>query len=112
MSRRASLEPVVDRRFAESYRGTWEGRLLRDIECDEPDAWSAWQRSDPDFRFPGGESLAEHVARVGEALREVKRPALVVSHGGTVRAALIACGHHPIEEFQQIAVPNAELISA
>jgi hypothetical protein len=28
-----------------------------------------------------------------------------------VRAALIACGRHPIEEFQRIAVPNAELIS-
>jgi broad specificity phosphatase PhoE len=109
---RIGLEPVVDRRFAESHRGGWEGRLLSDIERDEPDAWRAWQRSDPDFRFPGGESLAEHVARVGEALRQVEQPALVVSHGGTVRAALIARGRRPIDEFQRIEVPNAELIVA
>ena len=108
---RIGLEPVVDSRFAESHRGEWEGRLLRDIERDEPDAWAAWQRSDPRFRFPGGESLAEHVARVDEALRALEQPALVVCHGGTVRAALVASGRHRIEEFQHIRVPNAELVA-
>jgi probable phosphoglycerate mutase len=109
---RIGLDPIVDERFRESHRGSWEGRLLREIEREEPDAWAAWQASAPDFRFPGGESLAEHVARVGEALRDVDEPALVVCHGGTVRAALIARGRHRIEEFQRIAVPNAELIEA
>jgi probable phosphoglycerate mutase len=108
---RIGLQPRVDRRFAESYRGEWEGRLLSDIERDEPDAWHAWRRGQHDFRFPGGESLAEHVARVGDALREVEQPALVVCHGGTVRAALVACGLHPLGEFQRIKVPNAELVA-
>ena len=110
---RLGLEPVVDRRFAESNRGAWEGRLLREIEAEDPGAWEAWRRSDPAFRFPGGESLAEHVERVAAALDEVEGgplPALVVSHGGTVRAALVARGR-PIEEFQRIAVPNAALMA-
>ena len=107
---RIGLEPIVDERFAESRRGEWEGRLLTDIERDEPDAWHAWRSGRQGFRFPGGESLAEHVARVGEALREVEEPALVVCHGGTVRAGLVACGRHPIAEFQRIRVPNAELV--
>lgn len=108
---RLGLDPRVDGRFAESHRGAWEGRLLGDIERDEPDAWRAWRSGQHDFRFPGGESLAEHVARVGEALREVDQPALVVCHGGTVRAALVACGIHPLGEFQRIKVPNAELVA-
>lgn len=112
VAERIGLEPRIDERFAESYRGAWEGRLLRDVERDEPDAWAAWQRSDPGFRFPGGESLQEHVERVGAALREARQPALVVCHGGTVRAALVALGRRPIEDFQRIAVPNAELIEA
>jgi probable phosphoglycerate mutase len=110
---RVGLEPVVDERFAESRRGAWEGRLLREIEAEEPDAWAAWQRGG-DFRFPGaGESLPEHVARVADALTAVAAgplPALVVCHGGTVRAALVARGR-PIEEFQRIAVPNAALVA-
>ena len=105
------LDPVVDERFAESYRGAWEGRLLRDIERDEAAAWAAWRGGDAGFRFPGGESLEEHVARVGEALREIRGRALVVCHGGTVRAALVASGRHPIADFQRIPVPNAALIA-
>jgi broad specificity phosphatase PhoE len=108
---RIGLQPRVDTRFAESYRGQWEGRLLSDIERDEPDAWHAWRSGEHDFRFPGGESLAEHVSRVGDALRDVEQPALVVCHGGTVRAALVACGLHPLGEFQRIRVPNAELVA-
>jgi broad specificity phosphatase PhoE len=50
------------------------------------------------------------VARVGDALRDVEQPALVVCHGGTVRAALVASGLHPLGDFQQIRVPNAELV--
>jgi broad specificity phosphatase PhoE len=53
------------------------------------------------------------VARVAEALAGVEAgglPALVVCHGGSVRAALVARGR-PIEEFQRIAVPNAALFA-
>jgi probable phosphoglycerate mutase len=110
---RLGLEAVVDERLAESRRGSWEGRLLRELEIEEPDAWAAWHRGEAGFRFPGGESLAEHVTRVGAALDDIERgplPALVVCHGGSVRAAFVARGR-PIEEFQRIAVPNAALMA-
>ena len=108
---RLGLEPVVDERFAESDRGEWQGCLLSDIEREQPEAWAAWRRGEADFRFPGGESLEEHVRRVGDALRAVERPALVVCHGGTVRAALSASGRRPLRDFQRIKVPNAELVT-
>jgi probable phosphoglycerate mutase len=111
---RIGLEPVVDERLAESRRGAWEGRLLRDIEQEESDAYAAWQRGGAEFRFPGGESLGEHVARVADALAEVEAgplPALVVCHGGTVRAALVARGLRRFEEFQEIPAPNAALVA-
>ena len=87
---------------------------LGEIERDEPEAFAAWHRGGAEFRFPGGESLGEHVARVGEALDAIARgeqPALVVCHGGTVRSALIARGGRGFEEFQRIPVPNAELVA-
>ena len=111
---RLGLEPVVDERLAESDRGDWEGRALADIQREEPDTYAAWHRGGADFRFPGGESLGEHVARVGDALAEVGAgplPALVVCHGGTIRSALIARGSRHFEEFQRIPVPNAELLA-
>jgi broad specificity phosphatase PhoE len=113
VGRRLALEPVVDERFAESRRGEWEGRLLAEIESEDADRYAAWHRGGAGFRFPGGESLAEHVARVDAALSDVEAgplPALVVCHGGTIRAALVARGGRSLDEFQQIRVPNAELL--
>jgi len=103
----------VDDRLAESRRGSWEGRGLDEIERSEPEAWAAWKRGGPDFRFPGGESLAEHQARVLavlEAVRAGDQPALVVAHGGTIRCAI--CASHPsgLEAFWSIPVPNAEIV--
>jgi probable phosphoglycerate mutase len=115
VAERVGLEPVVDERFAESRRGSWEGRLLSEIERDEPELWAAWRRGGSDFRFPGGgESLAEHVARVDAALSDVAAgplPALVVCHGGTLRCALVARGGRRFDEFAHIEVPNGALAS-
>jgi broad specificity phosphatase PhoE len=107
------LEPKVDERLAESQRGSWEGRAIADIERTEPDAWAAWRRGGAGFRFPGGESLQEHQDRVLAALAEVRQgplPALVVAHGGSIRAAVCASDPRGLDAFFAIPVPNASVI--
>jgi broad specificity phosphatase PhoE len=109
----AGVTPQVDNRFAESHRGRWEGRRWADIEREEPDAWAAWLRGGADFRFPEGESLQEHQKRVLaglDAVRAGPQPALVVAHGGTIRA--IAAARHPrgLDAFHELDVQNATLI--
>ena len=108
-----AVEPRVDPRLAESARGAWEGRALRELEASEPDTWEAWKRGGADFRFPGGESLGEHQQRVMAAIEDVRRgpqPALVIAHGGTIRVALASQNGRGLEGFWAIRVPNAELI--
>jgi broad specificity phosphatase PhoE len=103
------LVPRVDARFAESDRGEWEGRLAAEIKAEDPEAWAGSLAVETRFRFPGGESLEEHAARVEAGLAEVARgplPALVVCHGGTIRRALAA--RRP-EGLTDLAVPNASL---
>ena len=108
------VEPRVDERFAESRRGSWEGRPLEEIEATEPHTWAAWKRGGAQFRFPGGgESLGEHQKRVMAALEEVRGgplPALVISHGGSIRCALSAHEVRGLEGFWSIRVPNATLL--
>jgi probable phosphoglycerate mutase len=85
------LEPRVDARLAEADWGRWQGQLVDDIERDEPELWRDFLESRPDFRFPEGESLQEHMERTWAALDDIAGgplPALVVCHGGTIRAAL------------------------
>ncbi len=105
------LEVVVDERLAESRRGAWEGRLLEAIEREEPDLWAAWRRGGSAFRFPGGESLAEHAERVAAALADIRGgplPALCVCHGGTIRCAFALEHPRGLDAFHELDVPNAQ----
>ena len=83
------LEPVLDRRLMEADSGDWSGRLYSEIIAAQPGAFQAWRAADPAFRFPNGESVAEQAARVADALDDVRAgplPAVVVCHGGVIRA--------------------------
>jgi broad specificity phosphatase PhoE len=88
---RIGLEPREDPRLAETDCGDWTDRWFRDVQAEDPEGFAAFVRSDPGFRFPGGESFAEQAVRVDAALREIARgplPALVVCHRGVMRLAL------------------------
>ena len=105
------LEVVVDERLAESRRGDWEGRLLEEIEQEAPELWAAWRRGGAEFRFPHGESLAEHADRVAAALADVRAgpmPALCICHGGTIRCAFALDHPRGLDSFHELDVPNAE----
>jgi broad specificity phosphatase PhoE len=107
------LEPRVDERFAESWRGEWEGRFHNEIKDEDPEAWAASFGAGSEFRFPGGESLAEHGERVEAGLADVARgalPALVICHGGTIRRALAARLPEAHGEFATMRVPNGSLV--
>jgi broad specificity phosphatase PhoE len=95
----------------ESDRGAWEGQPVRQIAEVSPELVAAFEDAAPDFVFPGGESIQHQVARTRRALCVVaagQRPALVVAHAGTIRAALIAAGQDPPPER---ALPHGELIA-
>lgn len=86
---RLGLEPVLDDRLMEADSGDWSGRLYTEIIADQPGAFDAWRAADPAFRFPNGESVAEQRTRVAAALADVRAgplPAVVVCHGGVIRA--------------------------
>ena len=85
------LDPIVCDELIESDRGRWEGVAIAQLAQDEPELHAAFLRGDPDFVFPGGESLRGQRERTRTALTRVcagPLPAAVVAHVGTVRAAL------------------------
>ena len=111
VARELGLEVTVDERLAESRRGNWEGRLFDEIEREEPELWAAWRRGGDEFRFPDGESLAEHADRVAAALDDVRGgalPALCVCHGGTIRCAFALANPRGLDSFHELDVPNAQ----
>ena len=108
------LDPVLDARLAESFRGEWEGFLFPEIEARDPEGFAAFKRAGAGFRFPGGESMQEHQDRVMAALEDFRRagadPTLVVCHGGTIRVALCAARGVGLDRFWSFEVPNTVLV--
>jgi len=83
------------------------GRLIADILVGEQAEYARWRAVDPAFRFPGGESVAEQAQRIAAALTDVAAgplPALVVTHGGTIRAV------EGIDAPADGAVPNCAVL--
>jgi len=108
-----SLQPVADERLVESDRGEWEGLTWEEVAERDPAGYAAWLGADPSFRFPGGESLAEQLARVEAALADVAAgplPALVICHGGCIRVALSRRDPRGLLAFHDFDVPNSALV--
>jgi broad specificity phosphatase PhoE len=70
----------VDERLCELDFGDFEGRTYDELEREEPELFRRWMSSPTTVRFPNGESYAD--------LRARARSAVVVTHGGVIRAGL------------------------
>ena len=80
------IEVTIDERLIEADYGEWEGMPLADIPADASERW----RSDPDFRPPGGESLADVAVRVAAWCEEQSRSETVVAvtHVSPIKATV------------------------
>jgi broad specificity phosphatase PhoE len=113
VAERIRLRAHEDRRFAETDTGDWTGRAFADVRAEDPAGFASFERSDPGFRYPGGESFAEQSARVQRGLEDLRAtaelPALVVCHRGVIRLALAALRGDAAAGAAEI--PNARLVS-
>jgi alpha-ribazole phosphatase len=83
------LHAVVDDDLRELDFGELEGRRYEEIEASDPELFRAWMETPTRVRFPGGESYADLRMRALRAFERIRdESALVVTHGGVIRAAL------------------------
>lgn len=80
------LPLVIDRRWRELDFGDWDGLASSDVD---PGALGRFWDDPEAHPPPGGERWSALVARVAAAIADLPPvPTLVVTHGGTMRAAL------------------------
>lgn len=85
--------PVIETALQEQNFGRWQGRSWPELEtAKDPDLAAFW--SSPATQAPpGGESFADMITRVAQAVDRLSilfegRDILAVAHAGTIRAAL------------------------
>jgi alpha-ribazole phosphatase/probable phosphoglycerate mutase len=103
---RRALEPVVEDDLREIDFGEFEGRSYDEIAEAEPDLYRTWMETPTRVRFPGGESFADVKRRAllaYERIRGRHESAVVVTHGGVVRAGVAAWLGMPDEAIFRLA---------
>ena len=100
----------IDPALRERSYGVFEGLTRADCEARYPEPFRAWMSESRELP-PGAESNDALALRVVAAMRRVAdervvigQPALIVSHGGSLRAMLRAAG-----DASALSVPNAAL---
>jgi alpha-ribazole phosphatase len=106
---RAHEQPLrSDARLLEMDFGAWETRAWSSLPRIELDRWAA---DIAGYRPPEGECFADVVARVAEALAELRTPHAIVTHGGVIRAAWHLLGGMPIAEAASLHIHYLEPIT-
>lgn len=100
------LTPMVEDDLREIDFGELEGRSYDEIAARDPELYRAWMETPTRVTFPGGESFADVKARALAAydrIRAAHDAAVVVTHGGVVRAGLAAWLGMPDEAIFRLA---------
>jgi alpha-ribazole phosphatase/probable phosphoglycerate mutase len=91
LARSRGLVTVVDDELREIDFGELEGRRYDEIAQTHPALYRQWMEAPTTVVFPGGESFAllrERALRALDRIRAAHACAVVVTHGGVVRAGL------------------------
>jgi probable phosphoglycerate mutase len=83
---------ALEERLRELGFGRWEGMTLDEMAADDPEIFKARNLDKWGVAAPDGESYASLQERVQLWLGSLAQDAVVVAHGGTMRALMVARG--------------------
>lgn len=112
IARALGLRVRTERGLADLDIGDWTGMSIkRAVRRRE---WRAVQRSPAYFKFPGGESFSELVARATDAVDRLVRAhpgetVVAVSHADPIRALVATAAGVPLDLFQRLVVATCSV---
>ncbi len=94
--------------------GDCEGLTFKEIAARFPEVVEPWLNYSPDLTFPGGETLARFIERVGGFLDRLEsnrqwRTVLVVSHGGVIPVLICRLLGLSSDHWWQFRIDNASV---
>lgn len=107
LGRVAGVDVAEDPRLRETFGGTWQGLTVTEIQALDAGAYALW-RSGADVPAGGAETRSDVAGRVLPAIRDALAEVppgdtlVVVTHGGSARAAIGSMLGLPIDRWAVI----------
>ncbi|MGO4716229.1 histidine phosphatase family protein [Bradyrhizobium sp. 2TAF24] len=95
---------AIDPRLREIAYGRWEGATLPEMQASDPEIFASRQIDKWGVPPPGGESYAAVTERMRDWHASLTADTVVVAHGGTARALMVALGTETPESAPEIAI--------
>lgn len=101
------LEIIETEKLRETNAGIWQGMLLEDIRVKYPEDFLKFKYSPGLFKFNGGESYEEVMARARSIITEIaqndnNKTVVIATHGGFIRALFVTLNNIPLKNVQDI----------
>lgn len=98
----------------EYHKGVFEGLTESEYRDKYPELYEPSMANDLDFAPPGGETIRETSVRLAGIVQRVKDAhldecALIVGHGGSLRAGIVSLLDLPLEANWKFAMSNCSL---
>jgi probable phosphoglycerate mutase len=111
---RLDLAVQTDERLRERHLGSLQGLTKAQWRQQFPDEWAAFAAGDPDYRFPGGESVRDRYQRTVDCLSALAAAhpgatLLVVAHGGVLDGLFHRVTGLALSAPRQFALLNAAI---
>ena len=114
VSQQLAIDATPMPSLREQAFGLFEGMAFDEITQRHPELFAQWQRHDPDFALPGGESVRQFHRRVVAAVLEIAAmheglTLAVVTHGGVLDMLWRTANALPLQGPRECPIPNAGL---
>ena len=95
--------------------GSWQGKLISEIEKEFPENLKLYKKSPGLIHFDNGESYKELIIRVQKAMEQIaedndRKTVVIGTHGGVIRALRAAWNKIPLDKLGSVLhVPNGSV---
>jgi probable phosphoglycerate mutase len=100
---------AIDDRLREIGYGEWEGSTLAEMQAKYPDLFARRLAEKWAVAPPGGETCVSVQVRMSDWYRELKADTVVVAHGGTARALMVALGLETPESAADLTIEQGAI---
>lgn len=103
----------ADERLRELDMGDWCGKLTEEITIDPKNDYDRWMREPENYQIPNGEKLITRYKLVENFFNDILETKsdniLIVSHGITVKLAILYLINGPLTLYKNLSMDNVAL---